>query len=102
MRSGAPLFYPAAARRPDTTIHLDGIAVPACTGETVIAALLLAGHMTGRSEFDGSGRSGFCLMGACQDCTLWTTSGQRLRACMAQVRPGLTLCRRAPIEDEST
>jgi NADH dehydrogenase/NADH:ubiquinone oxidoreductase subunit G len=34
-------------------------------------------------------RSGFCLMGACQDCWVWTEDGERLRACTTVVREGL-------------
>jgi len=92
-------FHPAVSVRPDTSVRLDGTDIPACTGETLIAALLRSGEVTGWSEFDGQPRSGFCLMGACQDCTLWTTAGTRLRACMTEVRPGMDLRRSAPVGD---
>ena len=91
-----PLFQPAVTRRTDAIIHLDGIAVPAQAEESLITALLVAGLMTGWSEFDGSPRCGFCLMGACQDCTLWSASGERLRACMTEVVDGMELCRLPP------
>ncbi|MBV0891910.1 (2Fe-2S)-binding protein [Paracoccus sp. Z118] len=91
-----PLFRSAVARQPDAIIYLDGIEMPARSGESLITALLAAGLMTGRSEFDGSPRCGFCLMGACQDCTLWAISGERLRACMTEVVDGMELCRLPP------
>ena len=90
------MFQPAVARTTNAIIHLDGIAVPAQAGESLITSLLAAGLMTGRSEFDGSPRCGFCLMGACQDCTLWSASGERLRACMTEVVDGMELCRLPP------
>lgn len=98
MPQATPLFRAAVPRSPDVTIRIDGQPIQACAGETLIAALLLSGQMTGRSEFDDGERAGFCLMGACQDCTLWTRSGKRLRACMTEVAAGMDLCRKAPIE----
>lgn len=91
-------FFPAVRRVPNITIRIDGQDVPACAGDTLIAVLLGAGQMTGWSEFDGQPRSGFCLMGACHDCTLWTTSGKRLRACVTEVQAGMDLSRAAPLE----
>lgn len=76
-------------------IYIDDTAVPAGRDDSVIAALLLAGELTGQSEFDGQSRGGFCLMGACQDCTLWDEQGRRLRACMTPVQDGMRLYRRA-------
>ena len=99
MTSSSPIFRSAIARRPDVTIRIDGIEIAACAGESLITALLVSGEVTGRSEFGGEARCGFCLMGACQDCTLWTASGQRLRACMTEVRAGMELCRQPPQPD---
>lgn len=76
-------------------IYIDDTAVPAHQDDSVIAALLLAGALTGQSEFDGQPRGGFCLMGACQDCTLWDDQGRRLRACMTPVHNGMRLYRHA-------
>ncbi|MGH6859338.1 MAG: (2Fe-2S)-binding protein [Phyllobacterium sp.] len=88
----APLLHPINTRRPDTVIRFDGQDIAACSGESLITALLCAGLTIGHSEFDQTPRAGFCLMGACQDCTVWTRTGRRLRACMAEVTPGLDLC----------
>lgn len=96
MPDAHPLLYPVGPRRADVTLWIDDREIPACRGESLITALLAAGEMTGRSEFDQTPRSGFCLMGACQDCTIWTATGQRLRACMTEVRDGMVLRRQPP------
>ncbi|GHC72623.1 (2Fe-2S)-binding protein [Limoniibacter endophyticus] len=88
----APLFHRLCPRQPDTIIRFDGREIEAISGESLITALLGAGLTTGRSEFDHKPRAGFCLMGACQDCTVWTRDGRRLRACTVEVVPGLDLC----------
>lgn len=99
MNDARPFFYPAVRKVPDITVRIDGRDIPACSGDTLIAALLAAGEATGRSEFDGQQRAGFCLMGACQDCTLWTTAGRRLRACVTEVQSGMDLRRSSPITE---
>ena len=49
-------------------------------GDTLIVALLgQVRHL--RSEFGDGVRAGFCLMGACQDCWVYTVEGERMRAC---------------------
>jgi hypothetical protein len=35
-------------------------------------------------------------MGACQDCWVWTRSGERLRACSNEVREGLDIVTKQP------
>ncbi len=49
-----------------------------------------------RRRCDGTPRAGFCLMGACQDCWVWTPQGQRLRACATPVTEGMAICTRPP------
>ncbi|HCV75331.1 MAG TPA: NAD(FAD)-dependent dehydrogenase, partial [Pseudomonas sp.] len=36
------------------------------------------------------------LMGACQDCWVWTADGERLRACGTEVREGLQILTTQP------
>ena len=98
MLDGPTLFRPAVERRPDITIRFEGRDIAACSGESLVTALLSAGVLTGRSEFDGTPRAGFCLMGVCQECTVWTSTGQRLRACVTEARAGLDLRASAPFE----
>lgn len=85
------LFWPIFERGEDLQFHLDDLLMSGRSGETLASAVLRQQPALGRSEFDGAARAGFCLMGACQDCTLWTEGGQRLRACTTSVRNGMRL-----------
>lgn len=75
---------------------IDGRPATALEGDSVLVALLASGAIVRRNEFDGSARAGFCLMGACQDCWVWTADGRRLRACTTLISPGLHVSSRAP------
>ena len=70
---------------------LNGQAVTALAGDTVLTAVLTQTAQLRLSEFSSEPRAGFCLMGACQDCWVATTSGQRLRACGTLVEEGMSL-----------
>jgi D-hydroxyproline dehydrogenase subunit gamma len=72
-------------------LFLDGRRVSALRGDTVLTAILVGGERVRTSEFSGEPRAGFCFMGACQDCWVWTESGERLRACTTFAEPGMRL-----------
>ena len=87
--------------RPSVMLTLDGMPITALAGDTVMVAMLTHGDALRTSEFralePGDGRrAGFCLMGACQDCWVWTADGERLRACSTPVRDGMALSTRQP------
>lgn len=83
-------------RRPAISITVDGEAVDALVGDSLLVAVLTQrGHLR-RSEFGPEARSGFCLMAACQDCWMWTPEGDRIRACDTPVRPGLIALTQPP------
>ncbi|MDZ3992868.1 (2Fe-2S)-binding protein [Pseudomonas sp. Teo4] len=84
--------------RERSTVRLivDGAPVEALQGDTLMVALLTQGASLRESEFDPGRRAGFCLMGACQDCWVWTRSGERLRACSSEVREGLDIVTHQP------
>ncbi|AYN96780.1 (2Fe-2S)-binding protein [Pseudomonas sp. LTJR-52] len=84
------------ADRTHVTIRIDGQAVQALEGDTLMVAVLTARNALRRSEFGDGRRAGFCLMGACQDCWIWTESGERLRACGTPVREGLAVLTEQP------
>ncbi|GGZ31129.1 (2Fe-2S)-binding protein [Asticcacaulis endophyticus] len=88
----APRFYRLAETgRKVVNLTLDGQPVAALEGDTLMVALLSAhGHLR-RSEFGDGTRAGFCLMGACQDCWVWTEDGERLRSCSTAVSDGLNI-----------
>ena len=83
------------ASRPAIRLTLDGARIEAQQGDTLLTALLAggAGHLRD-SEFGDGPRAGFCLMGACQDCWVWTEDGTRLRACSTAVEPGMRILTR--------
>lgn len=82
--------------RPALTLFVDGQPVSALAGDTVLTALLTAGRIVRQSEFGDGARAGFCLMGACQDCWVFTEGGTRIRACTTMATAGLRLSIEAP------
>ncbi|MDD0816435.1 (2Fe-2S)-binding protein [Curvibacter sp. HBC28] len=83
------------AREP-VPMRVDGQAITALAGDTVLTAMLTHGAVLRQSDFSLEPRAGFCLMGACQDCWVGTEDGQRLRACATPVSPGLSVLTRRP------
>lgn len=77
-------------------IVIDGQMVAALAGDTLMVALLSHTRHLRESEFGDGRRAGFCLMGACQDCWVWTASGERLRACTTVVEEGLHILTHQP------
>lgn len=77
-------------------ITVDGAAVDALAGDTLLTALLTAGGHVRESEFGDGARAGFCVMGACQDCWVWLAGGQRTRACTTFVTEGMAVSTRIP------
>ncbi|WP_067734220.1 (2Fe-2S)-binding protein [Novosphingobium naphthalenivorans] len=75
---------------------VDGEPVRGLEGDTLMVAMLAGGLALRDSEFGDGRRAGFCLMGACQDCWVWTEAGERLRACSAVVAPGLAISTHQP------
>ena len=78
------------------TLTIDGKAVTALSGDTLLTAMLTSTGHVRWSEFGDGARAGFCLMGACQDCWVWTTSGERLRACTSDAVDGLRILTNPP------
>jgi NADH dehydrogenase/NADH:ubiquinone oxidoreductase subunit G len=78
------------------TIVVDGKLVQAFEGDTLLVAMLSSmGHLR-TSEFGDGRRAGFCLMGACQDCWVWSAKGDRLRACSTSVVDGMAISTEQP------
>lgn len=73
------------------TLTVDGEAVVALEGDSLMVAILASRGRLRRSEFGPRARAGFCLMAACQDCWVWTADGHRLRACDTPVVNGLSI-----------
>ncbi len=96
MSGGGRLLRLAERERPALSFHLDGKAVTALAGDTVLTAVLSVGGTLRPSEFGPERRAGFCLMGACQDCWVWQEAGPRLRACSTLLADGMRLLTKAP------
>jgi NADH dehydrogenase/NADH:ubiquinone oxidoreductase subunit G len=86
----------AERNRAAVAIRIDGAPVQALAGDSLLVALLTHGRRIRDSEFGDGPRAGFCLMGACQDCWVWSESGERLRACSTPVREGMAVLTRPP------
>lgn len=81
------------------TLQVDGEAMTALEGDTLMVALLAKGGHLRTSEFGPEKRAGFCLMGACQDCWVWTADGGRLRACTTFAQEGMEI---STVQPEAT
>jgi predicted molibdopterin-dependent oxidoreductase YjgC len=81
----------AEHRRPIVALSVDGEAIEALKGDTILTALLIAGRAVRMSEFGDGPRAGFCLMGACQDCWVALSDGRRVRACQTPIAPGMVV-----------
>ncbi|MEN4919114.1 (2Fe-2S)-binding protein [Achromobacter spanius] len=92
LRRAAPLSGP------DLRLTWNGQPISAQPGDTVLTALLLAGDRLRTTLGERAPRAGFCLMGACQDCWVQNTSGQRLRACSTLAEDGMRLVEALPGE----
>lgn len=79
------------SQRQAVRIEVDGQPVQALEGDTLMVAMLTHSKWVRHEEFSGGTRAGFCLMGACQDCWVWTPAGERLRACSTTVSEGLSV-----------
>jgi D-hydroxyproline dehydrogenase subunit gamma len=77
-------------------LTVDGAPFEAWVGESVLVAILAAGAALRPFEDSDRVRAGFCLMGACQDCTLWLEDGTALRGCSTPVADGMRLVTRRP------
>lgn len=89
-------FRLGEAGRARVRILIDGQLASVLAGDTLMVALLSHGRHLRESEFGDGKRAGFCLMGACQDCWVWTASGERLRACTTVVEEGMHIITKQP------
>ncbi|PWB32263.1 (2Fe-2S)-binding protein [Pseudomonas sp. SDI] len=73
----------------DMTILLDGKAVAAAAGETVLSVLHAVGQrQIGRNDH-GQVSGAFCGMGVCQCCLVAINGRPKRRACQTVVQPGM-------------
>ena len=82
----------AEQQRAEVRLVIDGREARALEGDTLLVALLANTKHLRHSEFGSEVRSGFCLMGACQDCWVRDAQGNRIRACTTVAKDGMTVC----------
>lgn len=74
-------------------IVIDGQRALAAEGDTLMIALLTSQHDL-RDSNSAMAAARFCVMGACQDCWVWTADGERVRACTTQALEGMSVVTR--------
>jgi predicted molibdopterin-dependent oxidoreductase YjgC len=84
-------FRLAETGRQQVAFTIDGNPAVALQGDTLLVAILGTTRSLRTSEFGDGRRAGFCLMGACQDCWVWTAQGERLRACSTPIAEGMKI-----------
>jgi predicted molibdopterin-dependent oxidoreductase YjgC len=78
------------SRPAPVSIFVNGKAVEAYEGESVLTALIAAGVMTMSRDSFGRLRTPFCNMGVCFDCLVEVEGApSRVRACLTLVRSGM-------------
>lgn len=91
-RPEADARTPGVQRGPAFTVAVDGRAVPAHAGESVLGVLWAAGVRTLRaSPVQGEPRGFFCAMGACFECLVTVDDRPNVRACVEPVRAGMRI-----------
>jgi D-hydroxyproline dehydrogenase subunit gamma len=74
------------------TIFVNGQEVRAQAGDTVAAALLLAGHIVFRRTIrSGQARGPYCAMGTCFECLVSIDGQPSQQACLMPVRAGMVV-----------
>ncbi|MCE0495264.1 (2Fe-2S)-binding protein [Vibrio salinus] len=66
-------------------------------GDSILVAILNQFPYLRKNEFSHQPHSGFCLMGACQDCWVWNENGERIRSCSTPLQSGMTLYSQSPL-----
>ena len=85
---------PSAEAGARLRVTVDGVAVELRPGETVAAALFLAGHKAGRTTpVTGVVRGPYCMMGVCFDCLVEIDGEGNRQACMIEAREGMVVTR---------
>ncbi len=72
-------------------VVIDDWALSAMEGDTILVAILAQRAHLREGAAGEPANSGFCLMGACQDCWVWLEDGRRVRACTTYVEPGVRI-----------
>lgn len=83
----------AVARAETLEFWFEGAPVKAFEGETLATALLAAGVSAFGVTREGQPRLPFCNMGTCFDCAVRIEGQTLVRACLTDVRAGMSVSR---------
>lgn len=78
--------------------EFEGRDVEAMPGETVAAALIANGNYNLRTAEDGSERGVLCGIGVCWECRCVVDGRPNTRACMVEVKQGMTVRRQRGLD----
>jgi predicted molibdopterin-dependent oxidoreductase YjgC len=79
-------------RKQKVTVSVNGTEIEAYRGETVLAALIAAGYKTlKKNPVNQEPRGALCGMGVCFECTVTINGVPNIRACMTEVREGMSI-----------
>lgn len=88
---------PSSVGDAKATIHWNGRAIEARTGDNLAAILLADGETEfRRTPASGQARGPFCMMGSCFDCLLTVDGEPNRQACMTTVTDGMVVETGAP------
>ena len=87
-------------RHPAIRIRVNGRVIAATPGETVLAALTVAGiRVLKKSNVRGEARGAFCGMGACFECLVTINGTPKQRSCMTEVEDDMDIRTYEPPQD---
>ena len=90
----------AAAAEAPVTVTIDDEEVVIRAGDTVAAALILAGYKSCRDTvISGAPRGPFCMMGICYDCLVMIDGRPNQQACMTRVLQHMRIERQSGVRD---
>jgi len=82
------------------TVTVDGVPVRVREGDSVAAAVLLAGNKVYRRTLVGNRpRNPFCWMGVCFDCLVEIDGVANRQGCLVAAREGMRICRQTGLPE---
>jgi len=95
----ADLRITSIVRQPVIHIRVNGRAIAAFPGETVLAALTAAGFkVLKKSNLRGELRGPFCGMGVCYECLVTINGVPKQRSCMVEVAENMEITVHEPAQ----
>jgi len=84
-------MFKSLHERPDMTVIVNNIEIPAWHGETVASVLLRVPNAGRTSAISGVARLPYCQMGVCFECLAIVDGIASTQGCMVPLRPGMRI-----------